>query len=148
MGGGTLRLESDSNRYASRTLVLDGTLVAVHTNAFGLTSGIGTSASGLIRLEGEDFPYWLGGGDGTTFLNQQGCTRPTRIEVPALGDGRRTVTKELFVLRTATYFDPAEVDIVNIRDKSSLTWSVETDSSGLKHVFCTVNPHGVTIIFR
>ena len=148
MGGGTLRLESDSNRYSSRTLVLDGTLVAVHTNALSPDAGIGTSASGLIRLEGEDFPYWVGGGDQTTFLNQQGCTRPTRIEVPALGDGRRTVTKELFVLISATYFDPAEVDIVNISDKSSLTWSVETDSSGLRHVFCTVRPHGMTIIFR
>ncbi len=151
MGGGTLRLESAGNSYSYRTLVVGGTLDVVRANGFGGSgSGVGTSAGGLIRLSGNEFPYSIGGGGSTMFLNQQGCVRPTRIEVPALGDGRRKTSLELFLLfrPDADPFDPAWVDIVNVKNKSSLSWRVETGSDGRQHVFCTVSPQGMAVIFR
>ena len=146
MGSGTLRL-ARPNSYISRTLVTDGTLDVVCTNSFGTGAGIGTSASGLIRLSGDNFPYRVAGGGVTAFLNQQGCVWPTRIEVPALGDGSRKVTLELFFLPSADPFDPTWVDIVNVTNKSALSWHAETRADG-QHVFCTVAPQGMTIIFR
>ena len=146
MGSGTLRLARPNN-YISRTLVTGGTLDVVCTNSLGTASGIGTSANGLIRLSGDNFPYRVAGGGVTAFLNQQGCVWPTRIEVPALGDGSRKVTLELFFLPSADPFDPTWVDIVNVTNKSALSWHAETRADG-QHVFCTVAPQGMTIIFR